>query len=82
MIVLAAFLLLTVNLVDSSPTDPFSSIALPVYQGGYDIKNSFSRMKGTKTLVYKVQTPYPAAEVLEFYDAVFNGRGWKPSFEI
>ena len=73
---------LTVNLVDSSPTDPFSSIALPVYQGGYDIKHSFSRMKGTKTLVYKVQTPYPAAEVLEFYDAVLNGRGWKPSFEI
>jgi hypothetical protein len=80
--VLAACLHLTVNIADSSETDPFPTIALPVYQGGYDIQNSFNRMKGTKALVYKVQTNYPAAEVIEFYDAVLNGRGWKPSFEI
>ena len=80
--VLAACLHLTVNIADSSETDPFPTIVLPVYQGGYDIENSFNRMKGTKALVYKIQTHYPAAEVLEFYDAVLNGRGWKPSFEI
>ena len=80
--VLAACLHLTVNIADSSETDPFPTIVLPVYQGGYDIENSVNRMKGTKALVYKIQTHYPAAEVLEFYDAVLNGRGWKPSFEI
>ena len=73
---------LTVNVANSSETDPFPTIVLPVYQGGYDIGNTFNLRKGTKALVYKVQTNYPAAEVLEFYDAVLNGRGWKPSFEI
>lgn len=80
--VLSACFHLTTNIVHGSETDPFPTIALPVYQGGYDIENSFNRMKGTKALVYKVQTHYPAAEVLEFYDAALNGRGWKPSFEI
>jgi len=73
---------LTMNIASSSEADPFPTIALPVYHGGYDIENSFNRLKGTKALVYKVQTNYPAAEVLEFYDAALNGRGWKPSFEI
>jgi hypothetical protein len=82
LIVLAACLHLTVNRADSLESDPFPTIVLPIYQGGYDIENSFNRMKGTKGLFYKVQTDYPAAEVLEFYDAVLNGRGWKPSFEI
>jgi hypothetical protein len=82
LVVLAACLHLTVNSAGSTQADPFPTIVLPIYQGGYDIENSFNRMKGTKGLVYKVQTNYPAAEVLEFYDAVLNGRGWKPSFEI
>jgi hypothetical protein len=80
--VLAACLHPTGNSVNSSVTDPFPAIALPIYQGGYDIENSFNRMKGTKGLIYKIQTNYPAAGVVEFYDAVLNGRGWKPSFEI
>lgn len=82
MAVLAASLHLTVNSAGGTQADPFPTIVLPVYQGGYDIENSFNRVKGTKGLVYRVQTNYPAAEVLEFYDAVLNGRGWKPSFEI
>jgi hypothetical protein len=62
--------------------DPYPAIVLPVYQGAYDIKNSADRVGGTKTLGYKIQTRYPAGEVLEFYDAALNARGWKPSFEI
>jgi hypothetical protein len=81
-IILAICFHLTAKVANSSEADPFPTIVLPIHQGGYDIKNSFNRSKGTKALVYRVQTNYPAAEVLEFYDAVFNGRGWKPSFEI
>jgi len=73
---------LTVSMAASSESDPFPAIVLPVYHGGYDIEYSFDRLKGTKTLVYLIQTNYPAAEVLEFYDAALNGSGWKPSFEI
>lgn len=80
--VLAACFHLTVNIAGSSEADPFPMIVLPVYHGGYNIENSFNRLKGTKALAYRVQTNYPAAEVLEFYDAILNGNGWKPSFEI
>jgi len=80
--VLAACLCLAANSTGGTQTDPFPAIRLPVYQSGYDIKHSYNRLRGIKTLVYKVQTRYPAAEVLEYYDAVLNGRGWRPSFEI
>jgi len=81
-IVLTACIPLTVNMAESQAADPYPTIILPVFQGAYDIENSFNRLKGMKALTYKIQTSYPAAEVLEFYDAVLNGRGWRPSFEI
>lgn len=81
-IILAACIPLTVNMAESQEADPYPTIILPVYQGAYDIENSFNRLKGMKALKYKIQTSYPAAEVLEFYDAVLNGSGWRPSFEI
>ena len=71
----------TATIAGSSDTDPYPTIALPIYSGGYDIEYSFNRLKETKALRYKVQTKYPAAEVIEFYDAALNGGGWKPSFE-
>ena len=80
--ILAACFHLTVYNADSSEKDPFPGIVLPVYQGGYNIENSFRRLKGTKSLLYMVQANYPAAEVVEFYDAALNGSGWRPSFEI
>ena len=72
----------TATMAQSSDADPYPTIALPVYSGAYDIEYSFNRLKGTKALRYNVQINYPAAEVLEFYDAALNARGWKPSFEI
>ena len=81
-VILAACFHLAVGNADSSEADPLPRIVLPVYQGGYDIENSFSRLQGTKSLIYRVQTNYPAAEVVEFYDVALNGGGWKPSFEI
>ena len=80
--VLITWLQLTATMAHSSDADPYPTIALPVYSGGYDIEYSFNRLKGTKALQYKVQTGYPAAEIIEFYDATLNSRGWKPSFEI
>jgi len=79
--VMAAGFLLTTNSACSSNADPFPGLVLPIYQGAYEIENGFSRLKGTKSIIYKVQTHFPAAEVLEFYDAALNGSGWKPSFE-
>ena len=62
--------------------DLYPAIVLPVFQGAYDLRNSVNHEKGTKTLRYKIQTRYPAGEVIEFYDAALNAGGWKPSFEI
>ena len=80
--VLAACIPLTVSMAESQEADPYPRIILPVYQGAYDIETSVNRLKGTKALNYKIQTSYPAAEVLEYYDAALNRSGWKPSFEI
>ena len=67
----------------AGPTeDPYPEIVLPVYQDAYDIKNTANHIKGTRTLTYKIQTRYPAGEVVEFYDAALNAGGWKPAFEI
>jgi hypothetical protein len=79
--VMAAGFLLTANSACSSNADPFPGLVLPIYQGAYGIETGFSRLKGTKSIIYRVQTHFPAAEVLEFYDAALNGSGWKPSFE-
>ena len=79
---LALGFVLTAGITAASKTDPFPTIVLPVYTGGYDVETSFNRLKGIKWIGYRVQTQYPAAEVIEYYDIVLNGRGWKPSFEI
>jgi len=80
--ILAVCFHLVVSIAHGSEADPFPTIVLPVYQGGYDIEYSFDLLEATKSLSYKIQTNYPAAEVLEFYDAALNGSGWKPCFEI
>jgi hypothetical protein len=80
--VLAVCFHLPVSMAAGSQLDPYPGLVLPVYQGAYDIEISASRLKGTKSLTYKVQTDYPATEVLEYYDTALNGSGWKPSFEI
>jgi hypothetical protein len=80
--VLAVCFQMTVRMAAGSQADPYPSLVLPMYQGAYDIETSANRLKGTKALTYKIQTDYPAAEVLEYYDAALNGSGWKPSFEI
>jgi len=80
--VLAVCFQITARMATGSEVDPYPTLILPLYQGAYDIENSADRLKGTKALSYKVQTDYPAAEVIEFYDAALNGSGWNPSFEI
>ena len=62
--------------------DLFPSIEIPVFHSGYQIKQEIDRSKGTKSISYRVQTKFPAAEVLEFYDSYFNAKGWRSSFEI
>ena len=82
MFVVAVCFHLTTGMAAGPQENPYSEIVLPVYQGAYDIKNTANRKEGTKTLTYKIQNRYPAAEVVEFYDAALNAGGWKPSFEI
>jgi DNA ligase-1 len=73
---------LTLSLSHGFAADLFSSIEIPVFDNGYQIENEVDRSAGTKSISYRVQTKFPAAEVLEFYDSYFNARGWRPSFEI
>ena len=65
-----------------SETDLFPFINVPIYSNGYDIAEETDHGSKTKSVSYLVQTKFPAAEVIEFYDAYFNANGWQPSFEI
>jgi hypothetical protein len=46
------------------------------------VKKFSDRSKKTRSIAYRVKVKYPAAEVIEFYDAYFNGNGWRLSYEI
>ena len=81
-IFLIVFLDFNWSFADSSAIDPYSFVEIPVYHKGYNVKQSVNHSKKTKSLSYHVQTDPPAAEVIEFYDAYLNGRGWRSSFEI
>jgi len=73
---------LTLSLSYGSAADLYPSIEIPVFHNGYDIKKEVDPSAGTKSISYRVQTKFPAAEVLEFYDSYFNAKGWRSSFEI
>ena len=79
---LLAGIQLTSAASDSSQETPYPSIEIPVFQGGYDVSKTFNAAQDTKAIIYSVRLKYPAAEIIEFYDSFFNGRGWIASFEI
>ena len=79
---LFAGICLTSSISNSSEGDPDSLIDIPVFQGGYNIKREVTPSRGIKSIPYRVRAKYPAAEIIEFYDSFFNGRGWISSFEI
>jgi hypothetical protein len=66
----------------STEIDPHPAIEIPIFEGGYNIKKLFDAARETKFVTYQVQTNHPPTEVLEFYDAFFNGNGWQSAFEI
>lgn len=81
-ICLIVFMHFNVSFSDSSESDPYPSVEIPVYHKAYNVTHSFNYSKHTKSLRYRVQTDHPANDVIEFYDAYLTGRGWTSSFEI
>jgi hypothetical protein len=65
----------------SSEGDRVATFEIPVFNGGYNIKEILNPAHGTKTITYNVRMKYPAAELIEFYDSYLNGKGWMSSFE-
>jgi hypothetical protein len=65
-----------------SETDLFPFIDIPIFSNGYEIEKENDHRSKIKSVSYLVQVKFPAAEVIEFYDAYFNAKGWRPSFEI
>ena len=81
-IFLIGYFLLNLTAASSAEIDPYPNIRIPIFKGGYNLQKHFNASKGTSFIRYDLQTDYPPAEVLEFYDAYFNGKGWQSSFEI
>ncbi|MGD8963620.1 MAG: hypothetical protein PVF29_06345 [Desulfobacterales bacterium] len=72
---------LSPTLSSSSPIDPHPTIKIPIFQGGYKREEHFDASNEIRSVTYRVQANNPPTEVLEFYDAYFNGRGWRSAFE-
>ena len=68
-------------IASSSQIDPHPTIKIPIFQGGYNLKEHFDASNEIKSVTYRVQASNPPTEVLEFYDAYFNGNGWRSAFE-
>jgi hypothetical protein len=79
------YLAVIVNFVlaisNGSAADLWSSIEIPIFHDGYQLKKEIDPSGETKSISYRVQTKFSAVEVLEFYDSYFNANGWQPSFE-
>jgi len=73
---------LTHNASGSSDIDHLSANEIPIFHKGYNVEKHVDQATQSEVLTYYVRTDHPAAEVIEFYDAYFNGIGWKSSFEI
>lgn len=67
---------------DSSEADHFSVTDIPIYRNAYNVEKHVDHAAKVELLTYHVRTKNPAAGVIEFYDAYFNGIGWESSFEI
>jgi hypothetical protein len=72
---------LSYALPSRSASDPHPAIKIPIFHGGYNLEEHFDASDKTKFVTYRVQTNNPPTEVLEFYDAYFNGKGWRSAFE-
>jgi hypothetical protein len=79
---LLAGICLTSTMSNGSEDDRNILVEIPVFRGGYDILRELDPSRESKSITYRVQTNYPAAEIIEFYDSYLNGRGWISSFEI
>ena len=62
--------------------EPYPEIELPVFDSGFAVIREINPSLETKSLHYRIRVDQPPADVLEFYDAFFIGRGWISSFEI
>lgn len=72
---------LSLAVANSAEIDPYPAIKIPIFEGGYNLQKYMDTAKETKSIHYYVRTGYPPAQLLEFYDAFFNGSGWRSSFE-
>jgi hypothetical protein len=72
----------TPSVSGSSDAEHFSINEIPIYRNAYNVEKYVDHATKSERLTYSVRTDNPAAEVIEFYDAYFNGIGWKSSFEI
>lgn len=62
-----------------SGKDPFPEITLDVHPDGYDVKYFLN--KGTKEAFYRVDTKFPAKDIISFYEERFKEKNLTPYFD-
>ncbi len=61
--------------------DPYSFFEIPIYPDAYDIKKYVNNPIGSKSVFYKVNTKFPASEIISFYNKQFRKMELIPYFE-
>jgi hypothetical protein len=61
---------------------PCQCLCIPIFPNNGKISMAFDQNSGTKTIHYRVRANQSAAEIIQFYDVILNGKGWMASFEI
>ena len=54
----------------------FPDIEIPVYKTGYDVKKGINKKFKSKYTFYKINSKFPAKEVIEFYHTNFKRMGF------
>jgi hypothetical protein len=80
-LLIAVFLLVGRSMASGPAAVTYETMDIPVFPGAYDVRKEVDSGDQTRTVTYQVQTTHPAAEILQFYDVYFNGRGWRSGFE-
>jgi len=66
---------------NSAPSTPIEASELPVYKDAVKIKHHADDELERVSVSYQLITPFPAREVIEFYEAAFKEKGYEPFSE-
>jgi len=78
LLILVTLLIQSVAYSSAAEKDPFPNVTLPIHPKAIDPESQInSPAEGAKSVAYKINMPFPAAEITAFYDREFTKIGYR-----